>query len=482
MAQDYDVIVVGAGTAGIPTAIAAADRGARVLLIEQSDDIGGALHVSAGQMSAAGTRLQRARGIDDSPRQHFEDALRISKETCDPKLVNIAVNIAAETVDWLIAEGFDMHPDCPKIFYGHEAYAIARTYWGVNGGRSILRVLRKQLNRRLFRGNRLTLALNTMMVGLLQEQASAPVTGVRVANPAGGSRDILAKNVVLTTGGYGANPRLFRQFTEGRKLFSATATTSTGTGILLGAMAGGYVRNAHRFLPTFGGIELRDAPGRSDFYEAPNLTPQTRQPWEIYVNLHGQRFVAEDHPSPDARENALMEQPELTFWIVYDARAQRESPALLGGEGFAGRSRWTPEAVAQAFRDHPSFQMADSIEALASRCRLGANALVASVADYNEAVERGTDAFGRKSFPAPIREAPFHAIKAHGIVLKTPGGLAINTEFAVIRADKQPIPNLYAVGEAIGGGTLSGKSFVGGMSVTPALGFGRMLGRSILRW
>lgn len=482
MDQEFDVIVVGAGTAGIPAAIAAADRGARVLLVEQADDVGGTLHLSAGQMSAAGTKLQKAKGIEDHPSWHFEDALRISRNTSDPRLVNMAVNIAAETIDWLMAEGFDMHTECPKIFYGHEAYRVARTYWGVNGGRSVLRVLRKQLNRRLFRGNRLTLALNTMLVGLLQAGPGQPVQGVRVANPAGQTRDILGKNVVLATGGYGANARLFRQLNGGRRLFSATAPTSTGSGILLGGVAGGYVRNADRLLPTFAGIELRDRPGRVDFYEMPNLTPQTRPPWEIYVNLRGQRFVAEDNPSADARENALIDQPDMTLWIVYDERARREAPPLLDEQGFAGRARWTPDSVDEAFRSHPSFQMAETLEALAARCRLDAGTLRATIADYNQAVARHQDSFGRKYLPAPIAESPFRAIRAHGIVLKTPAGLGIDTNFAVVRPGGTAIANLYAVGEAIGGSTLSGKSFVGGMSVTPALGFGRVLGRSILRW
>jgi len=116
MTEQYDVIVVGAGTAGIPCAAAAAARGGRVLLVEQNEDVGGTLHLSAGQMSAAGTQLQKDRGIEDHPRLHFADAMRISKNTADPDLVNLAVNLAPDVIDWLMVEGFAMHPDCPMIF------------------------------------------------------------------------------------------------------------------------------------------------------------------------------------------------------------------------------------------------------------------------------------------------------------------------------------------------------------------------------
>src|ERR1700678_4087129 len=84
--QDFDVVIIGAGTAGIPAAIEAVGAGARTLLVEQSDRVGGMLHVSAAQMSGAGTRLQRERGIVDSADAHVADVLRISRNTCDAAL------------------------------------------------------------------------------------------------------------------------------------------------------------------------------------------------------------------------------------------------------------------------------------------------------------------------------------------------------------------------------------------------------------
>lgn len=481
MSSQFDVIVVGAGTAGIPCASAAAARGARVLLVEQNEDVGGTLHLSAGQMSAAGTKLQKDRGIEDDPRLHFLDAMRISKNTADPELVNLAVNLAPDVIDWLMVEGFAMHPDCPKIFYGHEAYNIARTYWGVDGGISILEVLRRVLTRQLRRG-RLELRINTSVVGLEQKSRYAPVTGVKLRGADGKSETVLAKNVVLTTGGYAANRRLFSRLTEGYSLFSAGMPTSNGTGILLGSTAGGAIRNGDKFLPTFAGIAIDGQPHRVDFYRMPSLTPQVRPPWEIFVNLHGRRFVAEDHPSVDEREQRLMEQPEMSFWIVFDDRIFKEAPPLLDAGGGLAGADWTPDAVAEAFAKHPSFKTADTVADLAEACGLRASALAETIAAYNRAVAGGTDAFGRKHLPAAIEKGPFRAIKAHGAVLKTPAGLSVNANLQVVNQKGTPIPNLYAAGEALGGGTLSGKSFVGGMSVTPALAFGRYLGSNILAW
>jgi fumarate reductase flavoprotein subunit len=103
--------------------------------------------------------------------------------------------------------------------------------------------------------------------------------------------------------------------------------------------------------------------------------------------------------------------------------------------------------------------------------------LAATISDYNEALAHGRpDPLGRESRPLPIAVAPYRAIRMHGMVLKTPAGLAVNQDLQVIDAEGLAIPGLYCIGEAMGGATLSGNAFVGGMSVTPALGFGRWLG------
>ena len=135
----YDVVVVGAGTAGLPCAITAAEGGARVLLVEKDCQIGGTLHISGGHMSAAGTRRQAERGIEDSPEEHLADIRRISKGTAREDLIQIQVRHAAETIDWLADLGFDFAPETPRIIYGHEPYNIPRTYYGRDEGLSIWR-------------------------------------------------------------------------------------------------------------------------------------------------------------------------------------------------------------------------------------------------------------------------------------------------------------------------------------------------------
>ena len=99
---------------------------------------------------------------------------------------------------------------------------------------------------------------------------------------------------------------------------------------------------------------------------------------------------------------------------------------------------------------------------------------------YNEAVAAGADPdFGRTHLPLPLERGPFYAIRNHGISLVTFAGLDIDSDLRVRRTDGTPIPGLYAIGEVIGAAATCGQSFCSGMLVTPAITFGRLLGRRL---
>jgi fumarate reductase flavoprotein subunit len=461
-----DLIIVGAGTAGIPCAIEAVRAGARVVVIEQSDRVGGALHVSAAQMSGAGARRQRDRGISDDGRKHFDDVIRISRGTCHSGLVELATQIGGSTIDWLDDAGFDFDPATPAILHFHEAYRTARTFWGRDGGRSVLKAIVPLFDAAMHHPNA-TLHLDTEVVELLQAQ-DGTVAGV-VARANGKNFDIRARHVVLATGGYGADAGRFARWTGGRALFSAALPGATGLGIELGLGAGGVLRGGEHFLPTFAGIPSESGGRRILWEQLPSLTPQVRPPWELYVAGDGRRFVREDLDSVDARERALNGLPDSAFWAVFDDRIRREAPPLLPG--------WTDVALEAAWRSHSNFVIADTVAELAQRIGADADTLASTIGEYNGALAHGRpDPLGRENRPLPIAVAPYRAIRMHGMVLKTPAGLAVNQNLQVIDAEGLAILGLYCIGEAMGGATLSGNAFVGGMSVTPAIGFGRWLG------
>ena len=463
----YDLIVIGAGTAGIPAAIFAAARGARVLMLDAAPDIGGTLHLSTGQMSAAGTRLQARLGIKDSAQLHYDDVMRISKNTADPQIVRLAVDHAADTFDWLMDKGLQPLPDHPVLGLGHEPYSERRYYWAANGGRDILAVLRAELAPHLAAG-RIDLLLDTPVTALLTDDAGA-VEAVRVQS-ADRERVLRGRQVLLSCGGYVSNPELFEQLSGVRDYGDNGYAYSQGAGIKLGVSVGGFVRGRENYLSNFGSI-LADDQFPAKVFARFQAIPQLREPWEIFVNARGERFIREDEPSFDRRETALLPQPDLRYWVVFDEEILATAPP-----GVIGFSR---EEMRDAFDVHGWFVKADSLEALADKAGIEAPGLLKTVAEYNRAVAVGQDRFGRKHLPRAIRKGPFYAIRHQGHSTTSTVGLAVDGELQVVRARGEPIRNLYAAGELLGAGQLMGQSFVGGMMVTPAMTFGRLLGQRL---
>jgi fumarate reductase flavoprotein subunit len=467
--ENPDIVIVGAGTAGMPCAIEAIAAGARVLVVEQANQPGGALHVSLGQLSGAGSQLQVSRGITDSPDAHLEDITRINHGTGRIDLLARTVAGQGATIDWLMQHGFDMDPACPAILHLHEAYRLPRTYWGIDGGLSVLKVIQPLFDAAMD-SPLADLRYSTVVTGLEQD-AAGRVTGVRLRDSIG-ETVVHAGAVVLATGGYGGNPAMFARLTGGRPLVTAAMPEATGLGIDLALQAGAALSCPDMFLPTYAAVAPPPGKHRVMWRQMPALTPQSRQPWELHLDPSGVRFVREDDDSVDRRENALNTLPNLSFWCVFDAGIAKAAPPLLPG--------WSEGELATAWADHPSFVMADSLDALAQKTGMDGAQLAQSVAEYNAGIAQNTpDPMGRIHRPRTLIGPEWSAIRMHGMVLKTPSGIRVDDHLRATRADGAVVPGLYAVGECIGGATLSGKGFVSGMSVTPALTLGRWLGRSL---
>ena len=464
---DYDILVVGAGTAGIPCAIEAAERGARVLMVDKADRVGGTLHVSGGHMTGAGTRRQREHGIDDHPDRHYDDVMRIGRGLAQPEILRRAVDLAPGLIDWLDDHGFTQADTSPRLVYGHEPYSVARTHYGTDEARSILAVLTPLLDAVVASGD-VEVWLDAPVVRLRQE--AGHVTGAVVAR-AGTEVTVTAAATVLATGGYAADPALFGQL-EGYPLFTVAPETSTGDGLRLAREAGGTITGTGRHLPTFGGLPAGPgAPGRTLWTERAQLVAAERPPWEIYVDRHGARFVAEDELSIDEKERALVAAvPDLTFHVVLDARAERDGPPLLIGPD-------SGSVVEAAAAGREGFAAGNTLEELAERAGIDPAGLRATTEGYNATLAAGApDPFGRRHRPAPIAEPPFYAVRNHGSTLITFAGVAVDTDFAVRTGDGSVVPGLYAIGEVLGCAATMGNAFCGGMTLTPALAFGRDLG------
>lgn len=465
----YDFLIVGAGTAGLPAAIFASRRGARVLLIDAADDIGGTLHLANGQISAGGTRIQDARGIVDSPDAHYEDIMRITDGLCDPGIVRRTCDEAPDTINWLLDNGLTPLLDHPVTGSdpGRPTYTTARYIWGKNEGRDILAVVRKELEPELASG-RVRTQLNSTATALITDDSGA-VTGVRVQTPEG-EKEFSGRHILITTGGYAMNPELFQELVGEPAYGSGSYPYNQGKGLDLATAVGGTLRGAelHR-CGTGSVLTAEEFPAK--FYARFETRPQDRQPWEIWVNNQGERFIREDEYYQEVRASAVAELDRFRYAIVFDDQIFRSSPPGIAG--------WSRDDMRTHFAEHPMFHTADTLEDLAEKAGIDAAGLARTVASYNESVESGRDPLGRVYMPRPIANPPYYAVIHLGSSATSSVGIVTDDACRVLNAAGEPIPNLYATGEVLGSGATLGAVFTPGMMLTPALALGRWLGRTL---
>jgi fumarate reductase flavoprotein subunit len=467
---EWDLIIVGGGTAGMPAALFAAERGARVLVIDKAPQLGGTMDRSTGQVAAAGTVWQKEQGIQDSADAHYEDVMRINRNTSDPLLTRLLVDNAGDTLNWFAARGYTVSEGHPVMGGGHEPFTTRRYQWSPDRARAFQNIM-DPLFVAAQKSGQLKVLLDTGAIDLIQDEVGA-VRGVVTENDTGERVDYRSKFVLLASGGCMSNPRMFQELHNVPLFCEIAYPFSQGQGITLGLGAGGYVRGGDKYATLFGTIL------ESDYYPAPSsgspvLAPDRRQPWEVFVNVYGKRFVREDHPSVSHREYTLGLQPGHRHWAIFDQEVLDKAPPFI--------PRWSREKLDEAFVEHPMFEKAETLGELGVKAGINPYNLERDIGAYNNGILAGTpDAMGREHRPLAIAKGPFYAIRLQGWNVMSYAGLGVDGQLRVTRDDGTPIPNLYAAGEVIGNASTSGHALTNGMGVTPALTFGRLLGQKII--
>ena len=230
-----------------------------------------------------------------------------------------------------------------------------------------------------------------------------------------------------------------------------------------------------------GGIEFEPNSNHADFWQgwAMVFTTSYRPAREIYVNSDGQRFMDEANADPDYRERAVAKQKDKKFWAIFDENGltgkneKTASPMTI-------IPKWSVEQIKNYAKEGKFLWVADSIEELAKKTGLPVENLKATVSGFNSFVKTGIDAeLGRTELKNAVETGPFYALLTYATSLITFGGLAVNDKLQVMDKNQKPIVGLYAAGEIIGAGATTGNAFCGGMLVTPAISFGRILGRTL---
>lgn len=208
-----DIVIIGAGGAGLSAAIEATNEGAKVIVVEKNAFMGGNTNYATGGMNAAGTKHQESKGIKDSPEIHFQDTMKGGHDKNDPALLKVFTDKAAETVYWL--EGLGAKLSEIGRSGGQSVDRIHKGPEGMPIGTHLMDVFANQLEKL-----NIDVRLNTKAVEFISE--GNKVTGIKVENKDGNTYNINAKAVIIASGGFGANPELVTKYKPELEGFGTT--------------------------------------------------------------------------------------------------------------------------------------------------------------------------------------------------------------------------------------------------------------------
>ena len=455
-----DVVVLGGGLAGHCAALAAAEHGATVLLLEKTPNYGGSSVQAAGSFAFACTDAQREMGIEDSEEMLEQDIVSASGNRADPVLVRRYVDLQADTYAWLKRQGVEFH----KIALSSNM-SVPRTH--PTNPRQLL----DALHAKVMSNARITYVPSVAASRLLRTGHGSAVTvnGV-LAGAATNAIEVNARGgVVLAAGGFSRNPQLIERFSpQMAKAMPAGGASNVGDGLLMGWSVGADLLDMSFVNGTFG-MGLTRYPDLHLYAEDEALLRLAIYKGAIAVNLEGRRF-ADESMSYKTLGEICLRQPKAIGFQIFDQKVMDQSEPAPNSHDLA-------DAYKKGL-----VRKAASISELAGMLDINAGELERTVARYNEGVKKGKDDdFGRVALSKSVGKmvaldtAPYYGFPCATAVLATYCGLRVNADMQVLNVYAEPIEGLYAAGELVGG--FHGAGYMSGTALGKAAIFGRVAGR-----
>ena len=430
-----DVVVVGAGGAGLAAALTAAQNGADVVVLEKMAMVGGASSMAGGGTNATGSQWQQSYGIEDSPEAYFMDIMENGHFFSDARTLWLYANTQGAAFDWLVAEDGAALPYVNSQPSPSAEHSYGRTFSPEGGGAGVVSALQQKVT---------DLGVEILLETPAQELmvTDGTVTGVKALAADGTPYEITANSVILATGGYGANTDMLPESVT--SLPYAGAVSATGDGLNMATAIGADAINLDKVNIQPHSIILPDGRGQHTFQGCLAMYNKTGS---ILVSDQGVRFVNEQGSANDIK--AGMEQNEHSYLIMDAASFETYAQTCIASHNF------TQEQLDQWLEangtSNPVFAHADNLEDLAAIVGIPSGALTETVERYNGFVSAGEDTdFGRKVSTA-MGDGPYYAVEMNLRYYATLGGLHINDNMQVLDTDGQPIQGLYAAGEVVGG-------------------------------
>ena len=489
--ETVDVVVVGAGGAGMTAAITASKAGSKVVIIESQPIVGGNTVRSTGGLNAAKTPYQdknefkEAAGVEKTlktaaekfadnatitalaatvksqwdayqanPQGYFDSVELMELDTMiggkgknNPELVKALAENSADAIEWLASIGAEV-----KNVGAFGGASVKRIHRPVNAdgkvtavGAYIVPILEKNLQDR-----NVQFLFDTTANEIIMKDGKA--VGIKGTGKDGHKVTINAKSVVIATGGFGANAEMVEKYKPDLKGFATTnAEGAQGQGIDMATAAGAATVDMDQ-------IQIHPTVHIEEDGNAHLITEGLRGDGAILVNAEGKRFY-DEVSTRDKVSAAIIEQTDKSAWLVVD-QAMVDKSAVIAGYIKSGYT------VTGA-----------TYEELAKAMGVDEATFTSTMNTWNQAVEAKSDAeFGRTSFANPLTTAPYYAIKITPAVHHTMGGIVINPKAEVLNEKGEAISGLYAAGEVTGG--VHGANRLGGNAVADFVVFGRISGQS----
>ena len=449
-----EVVVVGGGLAGFCAALEAAELGASVVLVEKLAEPGGSSAMSGGCLAFAGTDLQGACGIDDTPERLLEDLREVGGGEADEALVRAYASHQLETYEWLKSRGVAFSP------------AIE-----ASSGQSVPRVhtvdpadMVRVLQARCAATGRDAVHRAPPARRLERDCATGRVVAVHAGKGGEPVRLAAARGIVLASGGFVQDRELVHRFAP---LYDQAVFVG-GEG-----NAGDGLRMAWAL-----GADLRDmACIKGTYGKHPVDTTNHHSCLAVYkgaiaVNQDGRRYVDESLSYKLLGDACMRQAYGATYQIL-------DQDIMASGDDRVRILDFTRRL------EEGLFVRADTVEALARQLEIDPPTLARSVADYNRAVDGGNDPeFGRRHLVHThgalrrIERAPFYAYPSTAAVYGTYCGVRVDAAMRVIDVFGEAIAGLFAAGEIVGG--LHGAAYMTGSALGKAAIFGRLAARTAL--
>ena len=447
--QNFDVVVIGSGGAGLSAAITAKNAGADVVIIEKMPTVGGNSLITGGQMNVPGNWVQKSMGIEDSIDIFVKDTLKGGDYLGDPEMVQLMAEEALPAAEWLRDYiKVDFYQDQLFQFGGHSVKRglIPRNHTGA-----------EWISKFMAKTDELEIPIHTRTTAtaLIQDQ-NGRVIGVEAEKNGQKITYLADRGVIMATGGFGANVAM-------RTKYVPELDNRYGTTNARGIMGDGIVMAEKLNAKTHNMESIQTYPICHTDTGVISLIADSRFFGAIVVNKEGNRFV-EELERRDVISRAILAQTNQQAFVLWGSEIEQIAETVkVHKDEFEELNR------------KGMMYKADSIEELAIKFGVDNKALMAQIERVNHFAKTGKDSeFNHRGGLKPIMKAPFYMLVAKPSVHHTMGGLMTDTKTRVLDTNGKVIDGLYAAGEVTG--MTHGSNRLGGNAITDITVFGRIAG------